>query len=125
MQSHDADNLACDWFAAGLALLGIQAAEALEAVRGVVSGGEVLPGQLHFTAGAHKTLFMPRLISISHATFSQGLKEKRVKGGIKKRSFFNPVHFPANSAMYLSHCFCTKSAVSAFFLNLISIFLAT
>jgi len=69
-------NLACDWFAAGLTLLGIKAAKALEAVRAVVSGGEVLTRQLCLTAGAHKTLLMPWLIPIGHTTFSQSLKRK-------------------------------------------------
>lgn len=63
----------CDWFAAGLALLGIQAAKALEAVRALVSGGEVLTRQLCLAAGAHETLLMPRLVPVGHTTFSQGL----------------------------------------------------
>lgn len=63
----------CDGFVAGLTLLGVQVAKTLEAVRAVVSGGEVLTGQLRLTVGAHETLFMPRLVPIGHSTFSQGL----------------------------------------------------
>lgn len=72
--------LTCDWFGAGLALLGVQAAEALEAVRAVVPGGEVLTRQLHFTVGAHKALPVPRLVPIGHAPFGQSLRARRVKG---------------------------------------------
>lgn len=72
--------LACNWFGAGLALLGIQAAKALEAVRAVVSGGEVLTCQLCLTVSAHKTLLVPRLVPVGHAAFSQGLKTKQAKG---------------------------------------------
>lgn len=75
-----AHNLACDWFGAGLALLGVQAAKALEAVRAVVSGGEVLTGQLCLTVSAHKTLLVPRLVPIGHTAFSQGLETKQAKG---------------------------------------------
>lgn len=72
--------LACDWFGAGLALLGVQAAEALEAVGAVVPGGEVLTRQLHFTVGAHKALPVPRLVPIGHAPLGQGLRVRQVKG---------------------------------------------
>lgn len=72
--------LACDWFGAGLALLGIQAAKALEAVGAVVAGGEVLTGQLYFTVGAHEALPVPRLIPVGHAPLGQGLRGRRVKG---------------------------------------------
>lgn len=73
--------LACDWFGAGLTLLGVQAAEALEAVRAVVSGGEVLTRQLRFTVGAHKTLPVPRLVPVGHTAFGQGLRmRQKVKG---------------------------------------------
>lgn len=68
----------CDWFSAGLTLLSVQVTKALEAVRAVVSGGEVLPRELCRTVGAHKTLLMPRLIPIGHATFGQGLKTQVV-----------------------------------------------
>lgn len=63
----------CDGLGAGLALLGVQAAEALEAVGAFVSGGEVLSGQLRLTARAHETLLMPRLVPVGHPSFSQGL----------------------------------------------------
>lgn len=33
----------------------------------------MLTGQLRLTAGAHETLLMPRLVSIGHTPFSQGL----------------------------------------------------
>lgn len=66
--------LACDWFGAGLAFLGVQAAEALEAVGAVVPGGEVLTGQLHFTVGANEALPVPRLVPIGHAPLGQGLR---------------------------------------------------
>lgn len=68
------DALACDGFAAGLALLGVEASEALEAVGAVVARGEVLAGQLRFTAAAHKALLVPRLVPVGHAAFGQGLK---------------------------------------------------
>lgn len=78
--------LACDWFAAGLTLLGVQVAKALEAIRAVVSGGEVLTRQLCLTVGAHETLFMPRLLSIGYATFSQSLNNEQQ---IRQRYIFH------------------------------------
>lgn len=63
----------CDWFAAGFALLGIQAAKALETVRAIVSGGEMLTCQLCLAVGAHEALLMPRLVPVGHATFGQRL----------------------------------------------------
>lgn len=71
--------LACDWFAAGLTLLGVQVAKALKAIRAVIPGGEVLTRQLCLTAGAHKTLLVPWLLSIGYATFSQSLKSEQQK----------------------------------------------
>lgn len=71
-------HLTCDGFGAGLTLLSIQVAKTLEAVRAVVSGGEMLTCELCLTAGAHKTLLMPRLIPIGHATFRQGLKTQGI-----------------------------------------------
>lgn len=72
--------LACDWFAAGLALLGVQAAEALQAVRAVFTGGEVLPRQLCRAVSAHKALLMEGLVSVGHAPFGQGLERREVRG---------------------------------------------
>lgn len=72
--------LTCDWLGAGLALLGVQAAEALEAVRAVVPRREVLTSQLDFTVGAHKALPVPRLVPIGHAPLGQSLRGRRVKG---------------------------------------------
>ena len=90
--------LACDGFAAGLTLLGVQAAEALEAVRAVVSGGEVLTRQLRLTAGAHETLLMPRLVPVSHAPFSQGL-EKRDRSEVRSLLISSPVHIPVDAGL--------------------------
>lgn len=43
----------------------------------------MLTRQLRLTAGAHKTLLMPRLVPIGHATFSQGLKMRQVEGHVE------------------------------------------
>lgn len=38
----------------------------------------MLTCELRLTAGAHKTLLMPRLIPVGHTTFGQGLKTQAI-----------------------------------------------
>ena len=61
----------CDGFTAGFTLLGVEAAKTHQAVGAVVSGGEVLPGELNITPSAYKTLLMPRLVPIGHPTLAR------------------------------------------------------
>lgn len=71
----------CDGLGAGLTLLGVQAAEAFEAVGALFSRGEVLSSQLCLAACANKTFLMPRLVPIGHSSFSQGLFTARAAWG--------------------------------------------
>jgi len=66
----------CDGLCAGAALLGIEVPKALDAVRVVILGGELLPGQGGLAACADKTLLVPRLIPVSHSSLGQGLWEE-------------------------------------------------
>lgn len=63
----------------------------------------MLTRQLRLTAGAHKTLLMPRLVPISHATFGQGLKMRRVKGHVEiLMTHFENLHNPAGPGLIMS-----------------------
>lgn len=68
--------LTCDGLCAGTALLGIEVPEALDAVRVVILGGELLAGQGCLAARADKTLLMPRLVPVRHSSLGQGLWEE-------------------------------------------------
>ena len=65
---------------AGGTLLGIQVAEAVEAVGKVISGGEALPRQLLLTASAQEAVFVPRLLMIGHSTRGDWLRERVQRG---------------------------------------------
>lgn len=52
---------------AGSTLLGIQVAEAVEAVSKVITRGKTLARQLLLTASAQETVLMPWLIMVGHA----------------------------------------------------------
>lgn len=63
----------CDGFFAGGTFLGVQVAEALDAVWIFTLCGERLSGELNFTSRTQETLFMPGLISVRNTTLNQGL----------------------------------------------------
>lgn len=67
--------LTCDRCVAPGTLFGVEAAEALDAVRALPLRGEGLTGQLSFAGGAEKTFFVPNLILVGHAPFSQSLSD--------------------------------------------------
>lgn len=67
------DWLTCDGRVAAGALLGIEAAEALDAVGTVPLWGEGLSGQRGLAARAQETLLVPDLVLVGHAAFSQSL----------------------------------------------------
>lgn len=67
--------LTCDGLCAGAALLGIEVSEALDAVRVVILGGELLAGQGCLAARADKTLLVPWLVPVRHSSLGQGLQE--------------------------------------------------
>lgn len=56
-----------DRLGAAHTLLGVQIAEAVQAVGVVVAGGEALPGELASAADAQETLAVPRLLLIGHS----------------------------------------------------------
>ena len=60
---------------AGGTLLGIQVAEAVQAVGKVVPRGEPLARQLLLTTGAQEAVLMPRLIVIGHPASGDWLQE--------------------------------------------------
>lgn len=62
-----------DGFGAAHALLGVQVAEAVQAVGVVLSGGEALAGQLFPAADAQETLAVPRFLLVRHAAGCDGL----------------------------------------------------
>lgn len=66
--------LTCDGRVAAGTLLGVQAAETLDAVRTVPLRGEGLASQRSFAARAEKTLFVPHLVLVGHPSFSQSLQ---------------------------------------------------
>ena len=68
--------LTCDGLCAGTALLGIEVPKALDAVRVVILGGELLASQGGLAACADETLLAPRLIPVSHSSLGQGLQEE-------------------------------------------------
>lgn len=63
----------CDGRVAAGALLGVQAAETLDAVRTLPLRGEGLASQWSFAARAEKTLFVPHVVLVGHPSFSQSL----------------------------------------------------
>lgn len=71
----------CDWLIADLTFLSVVFGEALNAVGIVLFGGELLPCQLLPTACAHKTVPVPRLVTIGHAAGRQHLLAAAAAGG--------------------------------------------
>lgn len=69
--------LTCDGRVAAGAFFGVQAAEALDAVRIFPLGGERLACQSGFAARAEEALFVPHLVPIGHPSFSQSLQVKK------------------------------------------------
>lgn len=66
--------LTADGGGAGGALLGVQVAEAVEAVDEVVAGCEALAGQLLLAAGADEALPVPRLLTVGHSSSGDWLQ---------------------------------------------------
>lgn len=67
-----------DWGGAGGTFLGIQVAEAVEAVGKVITRGEALARQLLLTASAQETVLVPRLVMVRHTASGDGLhREER------------------------------------------------
>lgn len=62
-----------DGFGAAHTLLGVQVAEAVQAVGVVLSGGEALAGQLFPAADAQETLAVPWLLLVRHPSCGDGL----------------------------------------------------
>ena len=58
------------------ALLGVQAAETLDAVGAVALRGEGLAGQRGFAARAEETLSVPNLVLVGHPSFGQSLRRR-------------------------------------------------
>ena len=56
-------------------LLGIEVAEAVEAVREVIPRGGALARQLLFAASAQEAVLMPRLLTVGHTSSSNWLRE--------------------------------------------------
>lgn len=73
--------LTCDGFCAGTALLGIEVPKALDAVRVVVLGGELLSSQGGLAAHADKALLVPGLIPVGHSSLGEGLEGERTCWG--------------------------------------------
>lgn len=71
--------LTCDGRVAAGTLLGVQAAEALDAVRSLALRGEGLAGQRSLAARAQETVFVPHLVLVGHASFSQCLQSTEAK----------------------------------------------
>lgn len=70
------DLLTCDGLCAGTALLGIEVPKALDAVRVVILGGELLPSQGGLAARADKALLVPGLIPVGHSSLGEGLQQE-------------------------------------------------
>lgn len=64
---------AADGGGAGGTLLGIKAAEAVEAVGKVIPGGEPLARQLLLAAGAQEAVLVPGLVAVGHPAGGDGL----------------------------------------------------
>lgn len=62
-----------DGVGAARALLGVQVAEAAQAVGEVIPRREALPGQLLLAGGAHEALPVPGLLAVSDASRGDGL----------------------------------------------------
>lgn len=58
---------------AGGTFLGIEVAEAVQAVSKVISGGEPLARQLLLAASAQEAVLVPWLLTVGHPTGSDGL----------------------------------------------------
>lgn len=58
---------------AGGTLLGIEVAEAVQAVSKVISGGEPLARQLLLAASAQEAVLVPWLLAVGHPTSGDGL----------------------------------------------------
>lgn len=58
---------------AGSTFLGIEVAEAVEAVGKVISGGKPLASQLQLAAGAEEAVLVPGLVTVCHPSRSDGL----------------------------------------------------
>ena len=65
---------------AGGTLLGIQVAEAVEAVGKVIPGGEALAGELLLAASAQEAVFVPGLVMVRHPAGGDGLRERVQRG---------------------------------------------
>lgn len=63
---------ACDGHGAAHTLLCIEAAEAIQAVRKLISGGEALPCQLLLTPSTQEALPVPGLVMVRHPTSCYG-----------------------------------------------------
>jgi len=72
---------------AGSTLLGIQIAEAVEAIGKFITRGEALAGQLQLTACAQEAVLMPWLVMVGHAPSGDWLRGYK-KGVIS----FNTLH---------------------------------
>lgn len=68
-----ASSKSTDGGGAGGTFLGIQVAEAVEAVGKVITRGEALARELLLTASAQETVLMPGLVMVRHTTSGDGL----------------------------------------------------
>lgn len=77
--------LTADGVGAPSTLLGVQVAEAAQAVGKLVPGREALPRQRFLAGCAYKTLPVPGLLPVSDAPGGDGLEEARVQGQVPSR----------------------------------------
>lgn len=78
--------LTADGVGAAGTLLGIQVAEAVQAVGKLVSGREALPAQRLLAGGAHKALLVPGLLPVGDPSSGDGLGRQEGGGQVLRRS---------------------------------------
>lgn len=71
-------SLTCDGRVAAGTLFSVQAAETLDAVRTLPLRGEGLTGQQRSAARAEEALFVPHLVLVGDASFSQSLQNTHI-----------------------------------------------
>lgn len=74
--------LTTDGGGAGGTFLSVEVTEAVETICKVILRGEPLAGQLLLAAGAEEAVLVPGLVTVSHATGSDGLKKKKRHTGV-------------------------------------------
>lgn len=78
--------LTADGVGAAGTLLGIQVAEAVQAVGKLVPGREALPRQRLLASSAHKALPVPGLLPVGDPSSSDGLGKQEDRGQVLRQS---------------------------------------